>query len=120
MGTACLREECFVAVRNPHNLSFTPDFFVTFQNVSGYYGYYDAAHHSHRNSPINLPKAAFYSYPEANHTRQSKLHYGLRRFARNDDAAKQVRHNNPTGKAAKTCPALRAKIFRLRRRANQR
>jgi hypothetical protein len=26
--------------------------------------------------------------------------------------------NNPTGKSAKTCPALRAKIFRLTRRAN--
>ena len=28
--------------------------------------------------------------------------------------------NNPTGKSAKTCPALFQKIFRLTRRANQR
>jgi hypothetical protein len=31
-----------------------------------------------------------------------------------------VRQNNPTGKSAKTCPALQRKIFRLTRRANQR
>jgi hypothetical protein len=29
-----------------------------------------------------------------------------------------VRQINPTGKSAKTCPDLRAKIFRFRRRAN--
>jgi hypothetical protein len=46
--------------------------------------------------------------------------YGLLRFARNDDFACALRQNNPTGKSAKTCPALRAKIFRLTRRANQR
>ena len=33
---------------------------------------------------------------------------------------RRVRQNNPTGKSAKTCPALSAKIFRLTRRANQR
>ena len=32
----------------------------------------------------------------------------------------EVRQNNPTGKSAKTCPALVRKIFRLTRRANQR
>ena len=31
-----------------------------------------------------------------------------------------VRQNNPTGKSAKSCPALCTKIFRLTRRANQR
>src|SRR4029077_8019162 len=31
-----------------------------------------------------------------------------------------ARQNNPTGKSAKTCPALSRKIFRLTRRANQR
>ena len=31
-----------------------------------------------------------------------------------------LRQNNPTGKSAKTCPALQPKIFRLTRRANQR
>jgi hypothetical protein len=46
--------------------------------------------------------------------------YGLLRLARNDDVAKWVRHSNPTGKSAKTCPALTRKIFRLSRRANQR
>src|SRR5882757_10723488 len=45
--------------------------------------------------------------------------YGLLRFARNDEVAKWVRHNNPTGKSAKTCPSLLRKIFRFRRRANQ-
>jgi hypothetical protein len=30
-----------------------------------------------------------------------------------------LRHNNPPGKSPKTCPALRAKIFRLTCRANQ-
>ena len=32
----------------------------------------------------------------------------------------KLRQNNPTGKSAKTCPALREKIFRLTRRANHR
>ena len=32
----------------------------------------------------------------------------------------RVRPNDPTGKSAKTCPALVRKIFRLTRRANQR
>jgi hypothetical protein len=31
-----------------------------------------------------------------------------------------VRQINPTGKSPKTCPAVRAKIFRLTRRANRR
>jgi hypothetical protein len=30
-----------------------------------------------------------------------------------------VRHNDPTGKSAKTCPAFAQKTFRFRRRANQ-
>jgi hypothetical protein len=46
--------------------------------------------------------------------------YGLLRFARNGEVEKMVRQNNPTGKSAKTCPALQRKIFRLTRRANQR
>jgi hypothetical protein len=33
---------------------------------------------------------------------------------------RRVRQNNSTGKSAKTCPALREKIFRLTRRANHR
>src|SRR5438034_155084 len=37
----------------------------------------------------------------------------LRSLVRDDD------NNCPTGKSAKSCPALRAKIFRLTRRANQ-
>jgi hypothetical protein len=33
-------------------------------------------------------------------------------------ASQTTTKNCPTGKSAKTCPALRAKIFRLTRRAN--
>src|SRR4051794_31061718 len=45
------------------------------------------------------------------------------RHVRSTDKSQQVarvRQNNPTGKTPKVCPSLCAKIFRLRRRANQR
>jgi len=44
--------------------------------------------------------------------------YGLLRFARNDDVEALVRQNNPTGKSAKICRDVCAKIFRFPRRAN--
>ena len=46
--------------------------------------------------------------------------YGLLRAVRNDDGRRQTRQIDPTGKSAKTCPALARKIFHLTRRANQR
>ncbi|SRR5258705_372063 len=41
-------------------------------------------------------------------------------FARKRNLGAQLRQNNTTGKSVKTCPAIRAKIFRLTCRANQR
>jgi hypothetical protein len=39
---------------------------------------------------------------------------------RKDNSMPRLRQNNATGKSLKTCPALSQKIFRFRRRANQR
>src|SRR5258707_12109768 len=44
--------------------------------------------------------------------------YALLRLTRKRNLATRRRQNNPTGKSPKTCPDLRAKIFRFRRRAN--
>ena len=44
--------------------------------------------------------------------------YELLRLARKRNLATRPRQNNPTGKSPRTCPDLRAKIFRFRRRAN--
>jgi hypothetical protein len=43
----------------------------------------------------------------------------LLRLTRKEEMTPRVRQTNPTGKSAKTCPALPRKIFRLTRRANQ-
>src|SRR5882672_12672229 len=45
---------------------------------------------------------------------------GLLRLACNDVMRFLLRPNSPTGKSPEVCPVLRAKIFRLMRRANQR
>src|SRR6266850_5182734 len=45
---------------------------------------------------------------------------GLLRLACNDVMRFLLRPNSPTGKSPEVCPVLRAKIFRLTRRANQR